>query len=148
MKHTHLILLLLAVSLFSLQGCAGKSSRQARLQNLGNGICQDTVSGQMWQIEKGTMTTSLEDAEQYARALRLGGYSDWRLPTVNELFDLNYLFDLFQNGDCPLDRKGNYWSSEKDGEGKTGAWEIGATQCDPSREYSPAARGYVRAVRP
>ena len=148
MKHPHLILLLIAVSLVTLQGCAGKSSQQARLQNLGNGICQDTVTGQMWQFEKGSVATSLEDAEQYARTLRLGGYNDWRLPTVNELYDLNYLFDLFQNGDCTLDRKGSYWSSEKDGKGKAGAWEIGATQCDPSREYSPANRGYVRAVRP
>ena len=99
MKHTHFVLVLLAVLLLSLQGCAGKSSHQARLQNLGNGVCQDTVSGQMWQIEKSKMTTSLKDAEQYVRTLNLGGYSDWRLPTVDELYDLNYLFDLFQQGE-------------------------------------------------
>ena len=149
MKHTHLVWVLLAVVLFSLQGCAGKSpSSQARLQDLGNGICQDTISGQMWQIEKSKMTTNLKDAEQYASELKLGGYKDWRLPTTNELFGLTYFFDLFQNGDCTIDRKGNYWSSEKDGEGKTGAWEITADQCDPARQYFPSARGYVRAVRP
>jgi hypothetical protein len=147
MKHTHLVLVLLAVLLFSLQGCAGKSSQQTRLQNLGNGICQDTVSGQMWQIEKSKMTTSLKDAEQYVRTLNLGGHNDWRLPTVDELYDLNYLFDLFQNGDCTLDRAGKYWSSEKDGEGKAGAWEI-SDQCDPVRQYAPGSKGYVRAVRP
>ena len=148
MKHARLVLIFQVLLLLSLHGCTGKSSQQARLQNLGNGICQDTVSGQMWQIEKSTMTSSLADAEEYVRTLRLGGYSDWRLPTVNELFDLNYLFDLFQNGDCPLDRKGTYWSNEKDGKGKAGAWEISAEQCDPAREYTPSARGYVRAVRP
>lgn len=147
MKHTHLVLFFLALAFLSLQGCAGKSSQQARFQNLGNGACQDTVSGRMWQIEKSAMTTSLKDAEQYARTLSLGGHSDWRLPTVDELYDLNYLFDLFQNGDCTLDRKGKYWSSEKDGEGKAGAWEI-SDQCDPVRQYAPAAKGYVRAVRP
>lgn len=147
MKHTHLVLVFLAVALFALQGCAGKSSRQARLQNLGNGICQDTVSGQMWQIEKGKMTTNLKEAEQYVRALNLGGYSDWRLPTVYELYDLNYFFDLFQNGDCTLDREGKYWSGVKDGEGKAGAWEI-ADQCDPVRQYAPGTKGYIRAVRP
>ena len=147
MKHTQRVLLLLAVLLLSLQGCAGKSSRQARMQNLGNGICQDTVSGRMWQVEKSAMTTSLQDAEQYVRTLRLGGYSDWRLPTVDELYDLNYLFDLFQNGDCALDRKGNYWSGEKNGEGKAGAWEI-SDQCDPERQYTPGTQGYIRAVRP
>ena len=147
MKHTHFVLVLLAVLLLSLQGCAGKSSQQARLQDLGNGICQDTVSGRMWQIEKSKMTTDLKDAEQYVRALNLGGYSDWRLPSVDELYDLNYLFDLFQNGDCALDRKGNYWSGEKDGQGKAGAWEI-SDQCDPVRQYAPGSKGYVRAVRP
>ena len=147
MKHTHLVLVLLAALLFSLQGCAGKSARQARLQNLGNGVCQDTVSGQMWQIEKGKMTTNLQDAEQYVRTLNLGGYNDWRLPTIYELYDLNYFFDLFQNGDCTLDRKGNYWSGTKDGAGKAGAWEI-SDQCDPVRQYAPGTKGYVRAIRP
>ncbi len=147
MKHAHLILVFLALVLLSLSGCAGKANRQGRLQNLGNGICQDTVSGRMWQIEKSKMTTSLEEAQQYASTLRLGGYSDWRLPTVDELYDLNYLFDLFQNGDCALDRKGNYWSGEKNGEGKAGAWEI-SDQCDPERQYAPGTQGYIRAVRP
>ena len=148
MKHAHLALVLLAVLLLSLQGCAGKSSRQARLQNLGNGVCQDTVSGRMWQIEKGRTTTSLGDAEQYVRTLNLAGYNDWRLPTTDELFELNYFFDLFQNGDCTLNRAGNYWSSDKDGAGKAGAWEISASQCDPARQYAPGATGSVRAVRP
>lgn len=147
MKHTPIVLAILAILLLSLPGCAGKSSQQARLQNLGNGICQDTVSGRMWQSEKSRMITSLNDAEQYVRTLNLGGYSDWRLPTVDELYDLNYLFDLFQQGDCTLDRKGKYWSSEQDGEGKAGAWEI-SDQCDPVRQYTPGTRGYIRAVRP
>jgi hypothetical protein len=147
MKHTHLVFVLLSLVFLSLSGCAGKSSQQARFQNLGNGICQDKVSGRMWQIKKSKMTTSLKDAEQYVRALDLGGYHDWRLPSVDELYDLNYLFDLFQNGDCTLDRKGNYWSGEKDGQGKAGAWEIG-DQCDPVRQYAPGSKGYVRAVRP
>ena len=148
MKHSPLILVLLAAQLLFLPGCAGKSSQQPRLQSLGNGTCQDTVSGRMWQIERSTMTASLKDAEQYVRGLNLGGYTDWRLPTTNELFELTSFFDLFQNGDCTLEREGSYWSSEKDGPGKAGAWEITATQCDPAREYAPDSKGYVRAVRP
>jgi hypothetical protein len=147
MKHTRTVLIILTIVLLTLTGCAGKSSRQARFQNLGNGICQDTVSGQMWQIEKSKMTTNLKDAEQYTKGLKLGGYNDWRLPTVYELYDLNYLFDLFQNGDCTLDREGNYWSGVKDGDGKAGAWAI-SDQCDPERQYSPGTKGYIRAVRP
>jgi hypothetical protein len=147
MKHTHLVLVFLTLIFLSLQGCAGMSSRPARLQNLGNGICQDTVSGRMWQIEKSKTITSPQGAEAYAAALRVGGHSDWRLPTIDELYDLNYLFDLFQNGDCTLDRKGNYWSGGNDGEEQVGAWEI-SDQCDPERRYTPGTRGFVRAVRP
>ncbi|HIJ90686.1 MAG: DUF1566 domain-containing protein [Desulfobulbaceae bacterium] len=148
MKQKHVLWIIPAVLLLSLPGCAGKSSRQARLQNLGNGICRDTVSGQMWQIEKSKKTSNLEEAEQYVRALRLGGYSDWRLPTTDELYDLNNFFDLFQNGDCTLDREGNYWSNAQDGQGKAGAWEISGNLCEPARQYRQDAKGYIRAVRP
>lgn len=147
MKRSHLFLIFSAILFLFLAGCAGMANHQARLHNLGNGICQDTVTGRMWQIEKSPMTTSLTDAEQYVRDLGLGGYHDWRLPTVDELYDLSYTFDLFQNGDCTMDRKGNYWSDDKDSEGRVGSWEI-ADQCDPVRQYSPGSKGYVRAVRP
>ena len=147
MKYQHIVLALLTGVLLTLQGCAGITSRPARLQNLGNGICRDTVSGRMWQIEKSGTISSLQEAEEYVAALRLAGYRDWRLPTIDELYDLNYLIDLFQNGDCALDRKGNYWSGAKDGEGQAGAWKI-SDQCDPVRGYVPGSRGFIRAVRP
>ena len=130
-----------------LQGCAGPGKGSARFVNLGNGTCQDTVSGQMWQIEKSGMVSSLEEAQAHIARLNQGEYKDWRLPTVFELYDLNYLFDLHLNGDCNLDRSGKYWSGEKDGEGTVGAWEIG-DQCDPARQYYPGTKGSVRAIRP
>ncbi|MFH1218161.1 MAG: DUF1566 domain-containing protein [Pseudomonadota bacterium] len=134
---------------FVLAGCAGKNMKNPRLANIGNGICQDTVSGQMWQIEKSRYAKSFEEANAVIAELnRTTGYTDWRLPTVSELFDLNYVFDLHQNGECTLDREGAYWSGDKDGEGIVGAWEISADQCDPQRKYTPGAKGFVRAVRP
>jgi hypothetical protein len=136
------------VFLFLLQGCAGQGRSSARLVDAGNGTCRDTVSGQMWRIEKSGMMSSLEEAQAYiARLNEAGEYRDWRLPTVFELYDLNYHFDLHLNGDCNLDRSGRYWSGEKDGQGTVGAWEIG-DQCDPERQYRPGTKGYVRAVRP
>ncbi len=101
----------------------------------------------MWQNEKSQTIKTLEEAQRYIKNLNIGGYTDWRLPTVYELFDLNYNFDIHQNGECVLDRKGRYWSGEKDGEGKVGSWEI-ANQCDPARQYFSGTDGYVRAVRP
>lgn len=134
--------------LLSLQGCAGKNANP-RLVDLGDGTCQDTLTGQTWQINRSPETVaSLDEAQNYiARLNKEGKHQDWRLPTVYELYDLNSLFDLYQNGNCNLSREGKYWSGEKNGEGMVGAWEI-AEQCDPERRYAPAGRGYVRAVRP
>lgn len=131
-----------------LSGCAGKNGGNARLVNLGNGICQETSNGKMWQIDKSGYAHSREEADAFIAELnRTSGYSDWRLPTVSELYDLNFLFDLHLNGECALERKGAYWSEENTGEGTVGAWEI-SDQCDPQRRYAPGTKGYVRAVRP
>lgn len=131
-----------------LQSCAGKQANP-KLIDLGDGTCQNTITGLVWKIDKSpTSVTSLEKAQEYITLLNKESQNkDWRLPTGSELYDLNYLFDLFLHGDCHIDRKGKYWSREKDGEGMVGAWEIGE-QCDPSRQYSEAKKGYVRAVRP
>lgn len=51
------------------------------------GMVHDLRTGRMWQeTDGGEMTW--EDAAAYAAALRLGGYSDWRLPSVHELFGI------------------------------------------------------------
>ena len=67
--------------------------------------------------------------------------------TVQELYELNNLFDLHLNGTCVFDRKGNYWSQGEEGEGMAGAWEM-SEQCDPARRYFTKNAGNVRAVRP
>jgi hypothetical protein len=134
--------------LFVTQGCTSNTPQTSHFKRLETGICQDTTSGLMWQSERSMTIATIEEARRYVSTLRLGGYSDWRLPTREELSDLNYLFDLRQNGECDLDREGKYWSMEEDGTGRAGAWEVTANQCDPAREYQPWAAGHVRAVRP
>jgi hypothetical protein len=129
------------------QGCSSKNPEDARLQSLNNGICHDTDSGQMWQTKKSGTIKTYEEAQRYVTNLNLGGYSDWRLPTVNELYNLTYLCDLHLNGTCDLDPRGKYWSGDKDGEGEAGSWEMSA-QCDPARRYFNKSEGSVRAVRP
>lgn len=138
--------IMLVLAFTALQGCAGK---QARLSKLNDQVCRDNLSGQMWRIEKSKQkVSSLAEAEAFiARLNQTTEYKDWRLPTIYELYELNYLIDLHQGGDCLLDRDGHYWSGKKDGDGMVGAWEI-ADQCDPARQYFPGGKGYVRAVRP
>ncbi len=143
------------LSLFWLTGCAGPSNRtgtqhfgtDARLIPLGNGICRDTRTGKMWQTDTSRTIRSLHEAQQYADSMKKGGYDDWRLPTVAELYDLYIIFDLHKNGACTMKVEGNYWSSEPDMAGRVGAWELD-DNCDPERQYIPKNKGLVRLVRP
>jgi hypothetical protein len=119
---------------------------EGRLLKLDKGICHDTLTGQMWQQRSSKRIKSLEDANTYVKNLNLGGYNDWRLPTVAELYELHLAFDLQNNGNCELKSEGNYWSNEPDMEGRVGAWEMD-DNCDPERQYAPKDTGRVRVIR-
>jgi hypothetical protein len=143
-----IVMLVGSIALFALlNGCAGRNSENPRFVDLGDGICQDTETGSMWQMERTRSIYSIEDARQYAADLKLGGHDDWRLPTIYELYNLIFLKDLHVGNSCDMQLDGNFWSDEHNGEGMVGAWEI-SDQCDPSRTYSEATKGYVRAIRP
>lgn len=148
------ILLPAVLLIWSLSGCAGSSEKSignsvfggARLVAIGDGLCQDTKTGKMWQTGRSGKIDSLDEAKGYASALNAGGYEDWRLPTVAELYNLYMTFDLHQNSTCSLEVEGTYWSDEQDLEGRVGAWELD-DNCDPERQYIPKRKGYVRAIR-
>ncbi|OFX19127.1 MAG: hypothetical protein A2041_15255, partial [Bacteroidetes bacterium GWA2_31_9b] len=53
----------------------------------GDGTITDNVTGLMWQKDMGSKI-SFAEAAGTASALRLGGYSDWRVPTIKELYSL------------------------------------------------------------
>ncbi len=147
MKKSLMTSLILAL-VVTLAGCAGMSAKNAQLSIPDQGILQDNDSGLMWQLERSKIFNTYKEAQAFVEQLNLGGYDDWRLPTIYELYDLNFLFDLHKNGNITLNREGNYWSGKKDGDGMIGAWAISAQQCDPARVYEPGTAGYVRAVRP
>lgn len=147
----NIVLFVNALSLLALLGgCAATNSASPRFVDLGNGICQDTETGAMWQMERSKTITSIEDARQYAAGVKLGGYADWRLPTVDELYSFIHLKDdMHVASSCDITLDGNFWSDAHNGEGEgmAGAWEVGE-QCGPSRVYEVKTRGYVRAIRP
>jgi len=136
-------------------GCALKDEKDSSmsetsglLQDEGQGVCLHVSSGSMWQIERGGMFSSFQEAKQYAENLQTGGYDDWRLPTKTELFNLYYIFFWENNGDCTMKRTGEYWALEE-GRVILGHWET-YLLCAPNHKYvkSHRTKGYVRAIRP
>lgn len=63
------------------------ASNPASYTNHGDGTITDNVTGLMWQQSPGDKVTYAQ-ALANAQTLTLGGYSDWRLPTITELYSL------------------------------------------------------------
>ena len=67
---------------------------QPAYKDNGDGTVSDLNTGLMWQKTTDATSDSLEgrvtwyEAEEYAKNLRLGGYSDWRVPSIKELISL------------------------------------------------------------
>ncbi len=54
----------------------------------GDGTVTDTSTGLMWQQAGSSNSMTWEQALAYCEGLNLGGYTDWRLPTIKELYSL------------------------------------------------------------
>jgi hypothetical protein len=117
--------------------------------NLGNGVCQDTETGLMWQLGKSRRPiVSEEKVRQYTRELDLGAYTDWRLPTMAEGWKLTQNVELYKNtGPCDFSHfESAYWTSETDK--GTEPLKLGITcMCAGDEEKAVVKKGYGRAVR-
>jgi hypothetical protein len=63
-------------------------TRPPAYRDNGDGTVTDLVTGLVWQKTPSTGTRDQDDAERYAKRLRLAGHDDWRLPTITELFSI------------------------------------------------------------
>jgi hypothetical protein len=120
-----------------------------------NGTVTDTITGLMWQQTDGGEMT-VENAAIYADALVLGGFSDWRLPTVHESFSILNL----QKNNPALDitifttsAAEYWWTSDKQVNDATKIWCTnagGGVGNHPKLETVSAGglkKFHVRAVR-
>lgn len=81
--------------------CGACSSREL----CENGKCISTrqYKGLMWQVVASARTYSWSGAKSFCQTLSLGGYSNWRLPTIEELRLLIYKCPpTITGGTCPV----------------------------------------------
>jgi uncharacterized protein DUF1566/EF hand domain-containing protein len=63
------------------------NGNQSEYKDNRNGTVSDLVTGLMWQQNPGSKKT-YSQAVADAKKCRIGGYKDWRLPTIKELYSL------------------------------------------------------------
>jgi uncharacterized caspase-like protein len=67
---------------------ANEIKRNGRLIAYDNGTVLDTQTNLMWAAKDNGSDINLEDAKSYCKNYRGGGYTDWRIPTQDELVGL------------------------------------------------------------
>jgi hypothetical protein len=63
-----------------------------------NGTITDTKTGLMWVSKDNGVPINWPDAKKYCENLNVGGYSDWRMPTLTELATLYNPHKINSNG--------------------------------------------------
>ena len=79
----------------------------------GEQVVTDAVTGLMWQKSYATSKT-WKQALAYCESLSYGGYSDWRLPNVQELSSLVNSARYNPASDFPDMPSSYFWSSSSD----------------------------------
>jgi len=79
-------------------------ARSNRFKDNGNGTITDTTTGLMWEKEPSQeIGRTWQNAMDYAKDLQLRGYSNWRLPSIDEFKKLlaGHLYEDVQSGEEP-----------------------------------------------
>jgi hypothetical protein len=119
-----------------------------RFTDNGDGTVTDTQTGLIWQQADDGVLRDWEDANEYCTDLVLGGYSDWSLPSLDELKSIVDESRVAPACDpvfyC---RCSNYWLCSTYIYGPPGGWYVnfyfGYVSADHKTDYNR----YVRCVR-
>lgn len=102
-----IILSMAAMVFFSSSALAGSFTDN------GNGTVSDSSTGLMWQKDDDNTKRNWQDSVYYCDGLVLSGYSDWRLPDINDLMSLSppKSLDVADKTYFPTADNKVYWSS-------------------------------------
>jgi len=121
-------------------------------------LTRDNVTGLVWEIKteaNKSDTYTWQDAQEIFVAglntSNFGGFSDWRLPTVQELATLVNAGipspgPVINTGWFPQTGSAGYWSCTPQASDTSGAWRVGFVHGDVDY-YVGSSKGCVRAVR-
>ncbi|GGD36134.1 hypothetical protein GCM10012288_07650 [Malaciobacter pacificus] len=113
----------------------------------------DDVSNLTWQDDFEVKTDKIiwSEAVDYCENLTLGGYSNWRLPNINELKSIVDLSKYNPSINSIFENivSGNYWSSTSYAEARGNAWYIYFANGSHGGLHKSGRDGkaYVRCVR-
>lgn len=158
MRRWGIMLLMFVSVLFAMQAEA------AKLVNNGNGTVTDSSTGLMWQkcsVGQNNDSACRGTASEFnwfqangtaCKALRTGGYSDWRLPSKDELVTIVDK-SVPQSGPTirtsyfPGTMKAGYWSSTADAGKPDVAWLVDFVKGYVIPAVNKKNHWYVRCVR-
>jgi hypothetical protein len=116
----------------------------------GDGTITDNVTGLMWQAQDNGVLMTWSAAGSYCTGLLVGGYSDWRLPSVGELQSIvNYgTFNpaITQTYFPSTAIYSNYWSSTTSVGGLASAWVV-KFDTGIAFDFGTASNASTRCVR-
>ena len=117
--------------------------------NAGDAVT-DEQTGLMWQDSSDIVTKSWSDAVSYCKDLSLGGYSDWRLPHIDELMSISdksrydpAIKPIFKHIETSYD----YWSSTLYKYDSSKAWIVSFDSGEGNRNDRWSSSNCVRCVR-
>jgi hypothetical protein len=109
-------------------------------------VVTDARTGLMWtRDDNGGRNISWHNANRYAKNLRLGGYTDWQLPSIEELERLYEHHGGKYNIRKPFRLSGWWvWSASRDGSGEN--WGFGFLLGERDRGHFVHQAGGARAL--